>query len=341
MKLSEVAVGRNNNWDCVRLIASFLVLAAHAFPVATGANGDLLFLVSNGNLNFGGFAVLILFLFSGYFNAKSVERVKGDFYIFFKSRALRLIPELLCVCLFCMFVIGPIFTDLTIVQYFSDYDTYLYPINSLLLGKHELPGVFTNNVYASQINGSLWTLKLEVLCYIGVFIAYKLKMFNKKGFFFYIVMYCIGIVLYSYLLYNNSPLSGILYPILGFGMGIALYVCREYIKLSAVVALIAMLLYLVTCRFKFGMMLGLITLSYAMLYIVFATKKKIGNVTKGYEISYGVYLWAFPIQQIICYMFGGRMNPYVNIIMTIPIVVLVAIASNKFIQRPVLKKFGE
>jgi peptidoglycan/LPS O-acetylase OafA/YrhL len=54
------------------------------------------------------------------------------------------------------------------------------------------------------------------------------------------------------------------------------------------------------------------------------------------DFSYGTYIYAFPIQQLITMFFGGRMNPYLNMIISIPLIILLAFLSWNFVEKPCL-----
>ena len=49
-----------------------------------------------------------------------------------------------------------------------------------MIPRYTLPGVFENNLFPSIVNGSLWTLILEVICYVLLYITYKLKILEKN-----------------------------------------------------------------------------------------------------------------------------------------------------------------
>ncbi|MFG5994959.1 hypothetical protein N4R04_25545, partial [Salmonella enterica subsp. enterica serovar Pomona] len=73
---------------------------------------------------------------------------------------------------FCAFLVGPLVTTLSIKEYFSDSNTYNYLKTILLFPMYwTLPGVFDSSSFNNSINGSLWTLPFELLCYSTVAFA--------------------------------------------------------------------------------------------------------------------------------------------------------------------------
>src|SRR3954453_4734939 len=79
------------------------------------------------------------------------------------KRALRLLPALAVAVAFTTFVVGPLFTTLSLADYLTDPQTWFYFVRASLLVtiSGHLPGVFGENVYPNAVNGSLWTLRGE------------------------------------------------------------------------------------------------------------------------------------------------------------------------------------
>jgi peptidoglycan/LPS O-acetylase OafA/YrhL len=76
---------------------------------------------------------------------------------------------------------------------------------------------------------------------------------------------------------------------------------------------------------------------YVMFTLAYATKHKISNFGKYGEFSYGIYLWGWPIQQIIVSICGNGMNAYLNAIITIPIAFIMAVITYYVVEKPALK----
>ena len=71
------------------------------------------------------------------------------------------------------------------------------------------------------------------------------------------------------------------------------------------------------------------------MYLGFGTKRKLSGFAKKGEISYGMYLCGWPIQQMVCQGFGGRMDPYLNALLAFPIAILCGILLNRFVEQPI------
>ena len=112
-----------------------------------------------------------------------------------KARAKRIFPFLWMVIILSVFILGPILTDLPLNAYFTNHVTWLYLLNGLFIPVHNLPGVFENCITMSTVNGALWTLSVEAICYAALFILYKLKMINKEKIFLSIPLFLVFFIM--------------------------------------------------------------------------------------------------------------------------------------------------
>lgn len=266
----------------------------------------------------GGVAVCVFFFYSGLLITKSLEKNPRPKQ-YFIHRITRIIPPLAAVVIFCTLVMGPIVTSLPLCQYFANPKTYLYLLNSILLLIHNLPGVFEHNIYLATVNGSLWTLPVEALCYVGCFLLFKLNLHKR---FPMKILLCLSMLFdISMLILSKQMNLGMLYslilPILMFFAGIFFYLFRHDIKMDIKYLLLAISIIIIT-NITGTLLLGLyLGFPYILAYAGFSCKKlpeKIGSIGKP---SYGIYLCAFPIQQCLVWYFGGKMNVYQNMILSV------------------------
>jgi len=151
-----------NSLDLLRLVAAGLVLYGHQH-ILNGQPEPSFF----GWQTFGGAGVSIFFFLSGMLVWSSWTR-DTDVGRFFTRRLLRILPALWVVVLATVFLLGPWCTNLSLSAYFMAPETWRYLGTALLAIRHHLPGVFADNPYPSAVNGSLWTLPLEFSCYVMV-----------------------------------------------------------------------------------------------------------------------------------------------------------------------------
>ena len=181
-KLEDHLSGRDNHLNLIRMVAAMAVLVSHAFPIALG-EGAAEPLEALTGMALGGHAVAVFFILSGLLIARSFDR--GSSHIrFLVARFLRLFPALIVVLVLTV-LIGATVSELSPGVYFATMDTLTYiPRNlSLAFLQYSLPGVFVENPGGSVINGSLWTLFYEVVCYIAVFGLGLIGLLRKRAVF--------------------------------------------------------------------------------------------------------------------------------------------------------------
>ena len=160
----QSGVHRDNNFDAVRLIAALAVVVGHAWPLTGLSHPPRL-----GGIPIFTLAVFVFFSLSGYLVATSWRR-DPRVLPFLARRASRIFPALIVVIVLTTFLIGPFATRLAVNDYFASSQTWTYLTNVSLVASYDLPGVFAANP-RPVVNGALWTLGPEFLCYLGVVTA--------------------------------------------------------------------------------------------------------------------------------------------------------------------------
>lgn len=189
MNIQACLVDRSNNFTLMRLLASLAVLYGHSYDLALGRGGidpvtqGLLYPLLKQSLP--GLAVELFFVTSGFLIAASYINGTG-LLAFVWARVLRIYPALIVAVLLCVLVLGPLVTVQPLTQYFGSDGTwtYLYKNATIVTGMaFFLPGVFEHLPIASSVNGSLWTLRMEVNMY-GVVAVVGLLGFLKRPWMF-------------------------------------------------------------------------------------------------------------------------------------------------------------
>lgn len=333
VQLAEVTSSRDNNLDVMRFIAALAVIFSHSFTICLGpeASGHL----SNwtdGRLSTGGLAVGVFFLFGGFLIAKSCESHRSA-KRYFALRSLRIFPQLLFVVILCALVIGPLVTELSVSQYYGNPETYRYLLNGVLVMEHNLPGVFANNPYPFDVNGALWTLPVEFGCYILCYLGFRLTKFDKRKFALCsIPVFSLAVAYFAF--FDLFQLS-VVRAILLFYLGVAMYVYREHIDLSPKAGVAALALFIVLIALKCDVPAMLFVFPYAFFWLGYGTKRKLSNFGRYGEFSYGIYLWGWPIQQLICLAWHAPMPPLANASIACLIAICCGIANYRIVDIPV------
>ena len=305
MTLKEISKDRNNNLNFIRFIAAIMVVFAHSFPLSMGEGCfDPLNHLTKGQISFGSLAVCVFFFFSGFFLNRSVSKGYGAI-VFFKARCIRIFPCLVATVFICAFILGPCITQCDVTAYFTNIQTFKYLLNSILVVQYKLPGVFEQNIYSSVVNGSLWTLPIEFLCYIECYFLGRLGIFKINKAWCTIPIFGAGYVTMRFLFCNVLFIQSALRPCGMFycGMLFDVYCNQIHIKRKKLfLCIVGLILTTYLGILEYGIILFL---PYLLVYIAFGTKKKWSRFGTRHEISYSMYLCGFPIQQTVVKIWGG------------------------------------
>ncbi len=157
----------DNRFDFLRLLAAWLVLFSHCFPLGDRPQHEP-WMAATGFDTLGGIGVSIFFVLSGYLVTLSLQR-SPNLLEFTRRRALRIYPGLIAICLLSVLVLGPLMTAQTPTAYWHAKQTWNYLLTaSGWQVQYVLLGVFADNPQPYAINGSLWSLPYEITCYAAL-----------------------------------------------------------------------------------------------------------------------------------------------------------------------------
>ncbi|WP_099508694.1 acyltransferase family protein [Microvirga ossetica] len=334
-----------NNFDLLRLCAALLVLFSHSFPLTGFAEP----IARSGYGDGGSLAVSIFFAISGFLVTRSV--LSRDFTTYFVARAVRILPALAVVVLLQALVLGPIFTTLTLNDYFSSHATYSHLKSVFIFNIHfQLPGVFQTLPHHS-VNGSLWTLPLEVACYLILpflvigrilkpLVAWLLVLATAVALTVSVHWAGLGWTKPGPALFGSASTYPFLKYALFFVIGSALWIYRSAIPLNAgAAACCFVLLYAGSNTFIAPAILYL-TLPYLVIYFALSVPVAPSTMKRLGDLSYGAYLYAFPVQQSLIQISGGSIAPLRLTAYALPIVLALAWLSFHLIEKPALKFKG-
>ena len=196
------------------------------------------------------------------------------------------------------------------MEYFTNPQTYMYLLNGVLILVHELPGVFTHNPMGdSVVNAALWTLPVEFSCYVLCFVGYKITKFDKKRFLLISIPILLVVLLY-FVKFFPQQLSVVRAVVL-FYIGVAFWIFKDDVRLHTVAGIISLGIFCVLVFLRLDVIAMLLVFPYICFWLGYGTGGRFSNFGKKFELSYGMYLWAFPIQQALAQLFPG-LSPYGN-----------------------------
>jgi len=310
---------RDNNFNLIRFIAAFGVLFSHSFSLALGSSKTEPFKQLLG-MSFGQIAVDIFFISSGFLIANSLF-VKKDLTKFLWARFLRIYPGLFAAVLFCVFVVGLYFTSYPLEQYLINPQTYLFLAKNTVLFFGEeagLPGVFESLPWSGVVNGSLWTLPFEVraYCLLVIFsIAIHRLILWSKGLLserlLYLLIPLLGMIVYiTNHFYTFLPISYFasedfrLYSL--FFIGTACYIFKDSLVLSKRLFYVAVFFLLVSAMHTdLFFIVYNVTIFYVIFYIAYIPKGGVRKFNQYGDYSYGIYIYAWPVQQSVVALIPG------------------------------------
>lgn len=308
-------MNKNNNFDFLRFLFAILVVISHSYPLSgRNESSQWIHQMTNGQIDLAQIGLSGFFIISGFFIFKSLERSKNIFDYFIK-RFLRLFPALIVVLLLTI-VLAPLVYE-SELPFLKNRSVYTYVPNNVILYNFQsgIKGIFDTNAYHA-INGSLWTIRYEFSLYIGLSL---LLLVRKQAQVIFLLLSFVFILFYS--LYNfylskfaGSTLLGIQgYHLLNLGtffIGGSLLssVNFEKFKYKRIVLSIAVVILLLSFLFNHYNSVKHIIFPIIILLIGFIPLSFISSFGKFGDMSYGIYIYSFPIQQTLMYFF--KMNTY-------------------------------
>lgn len=320
-----------NNFHLLRLLAALAVIYGHSYHI-TGQPGGDLFLMTVGFKFIGGVAVDIFFVVSGFLICGSLERNTVGSYL--AARCLRIFPAMVVALLLSVFVAGPLLTNDP--SYWTNPQTWRYLFNNGLMWSTEysLPGVFTGNP-DTGFNGSLWSLPVEFRLYLLFLLLSSIGLLRKGPFTaLSIVTLLVGLwavprypIFTQYANWVNVSAY--------FFAGALIWKRRDEVVLSpwGVLAVIGLcMLFHGTDQFYIAFFVALVYLTF---YLGFLKVPGLPEI-KRRDLSYGVYLYGWPVQQIVLLMAPGQSAMF-NTIVSSLIALALAFLSWQLIESPALK----
>ena len=313
----------DNNFDILRLILAILVYFAH-WNILTSQD------ISNQLFHLSGYAVHMFFIVSGFliFWSFDADQNKKHFYI---KRFFRIFPlYAFLIILQTLFFIG--FSD------GSTFEVIKYFIANIFFLNFLAPSVGStlSSLEVNAINGSLWTLKNEVVFYL---IVPLLFMFYKKwGGYILLILYSLSVVYMFAVDYLGMEKLLVQFPaqVRLFMVGILLYILfdkfnKNNIYLLAIVSLI--LLIFLKDNTYFNYILYPFCIGFMMIFLVYFVK----NIKVNFDFSYSLYILHFPVIQLALYFEINPTNPIISFVVLFAVILVLSYFSEKYIEKRFIK----
>lgn len=339
---------RNNNVSFLRFLAALMVMLGHMAYLCDGYHP--IFLQTGVHV----LGVYILFSLSGELITLSWCNDPKPLRYTVK-RFVRIFPPLIVFVLLMTFVAGPMLSRLTFKEYFQS-GAFTYLRNLRLFPIYALPGVFETVPYANVVNGSLWTIPVEIAMYaiIPVVVTvsrYRISESKLLPKLLLVLFVCCVAALDLWTLTRPEPVRIVkygtdwvsaLHDMVYYCVGM-LYTFPEVKKrLNLPLATVLLLaLQFSTVNYTIhviGMYLIVPYFAHSFAY----GSSDFAFFGKKLEISYGIYLYGFFIQQLTVYLsmryWGGIPSQFMCNVISISVTILVAFASAKWVEKPLIRQ---
>lgn len=309
---------RSNNFDALRLLGAFVVVVGHAYHLLGRPEGVPILL----GFPIHSLGVIVFFSISGYLITASWTRGRS-LIAYFSGRFLRIFPGLIVVVLITIFAIGPYATHLPLGRYFHAPATWDYLQNVVLMPRYNLPGVFPHLPYPNAVNGSLWTLPAEFFCYLMV----PLTLAWRRDLGALLISLCLAAALLlqrvpeaSSAVIWGTRISDAAQMWAFFAAGALIRIAQErwrgFVRTDVASLLTLGYLILIAIRPTLVPWTAWVALPYVILAVGLGSTPVIRRAARFGDFSYGLYLWAFPVQQLLIKVHGPVRTSYDILIVT-------------------------
>ncbi len=332
--IDQVFDPRNNSLNFLRVVLAVGVIISHAWPVG-GFGFDPRF----GDSGIGHWAVAGFFAISGFLVTGS--RVGLDLRNYLLRRAARILPGFWACLAFTAFLVAPLTAWLTGRHYtLGGALGYVFGNATLVIVRPSVGDTLSGVPHPDVWNDSLWTLKWEFLAYIAIGVAMSVPMLRRRAAPFVVAFVALtGLNALLWAFGAGPPIvESILWLGTAFASGVVLFVLRDRVIMHGGIA-VAAALALVGCGLTSSVdVFGQLPTAYLMMWL--ATRLPLQRAFRHNDISYGMYIYAFVVQQCLqlagVARYGVAIFALVGIVTTIPL----AYASWFLVEKPAKSAIG-
>jgi peptidoglycan/LPS O-acetylase OafA/YrhL len=335
--LAEALAGRENSFNLVRLLAAIAVVIGHTLYLAYGTHAAEP--MDWAAYNLAAAAVDVFFVLSGLMLARSFA-LRPNPMAFIRARFLRIVPAFAVAAVVVAFLLAPLGSKLGFAHYLQS-TTWLYPFDVFFeFESAPLSGVFDYGARAGRINEPLWTIKYEAIAYV-VFLAAACLGFLRWKWLAVAAWLGAGVLLSFHGLIDaaaDSPVVSLTRFGFTFLSGVVAWQFAGRIRLSGLLALAGLAVALLPNFSGLASPLSIIGVGYASLVLGSLSFPAVTAFTTKNDLSYGIYLYGWPVQQILLQYAdwrGAMIIPYFAL--TMLVTAMLAYLSWRIVEHPALQ----
>jgi peptidoglycan/LPS O-acetylase OafA/YrhL len=347
-------VPKHNNFDFLRLFLAALVVFSHSWALGVGSEeGEPFFQLTRHTIfghgtTLGHLAVDGFFVISGFLITASWDRRRSTFD-YFKKRVARIYPGFIVCAALCVFALPYLvmphgdWRHAPIGRFLVDTARLYY--ESYPQGADGKSIIFADNVFPGRSsNGSLWSIPYEFWCYVGVAVIGMLGLMSRRS--IVLALFALSLLTAAVFSAGHIQFSGNVFgTIFGFPpfwarllpfylAGVVAWRYRDVLQFNAIGGAVALIGLAVTCAVPHGWTVGLPVFgAYFLLWLSLESKLPVVRTSRFGDFSYGLYLYAFPIQQLIVWKAGGSMNPWLLLAISLPVSLIAGALSWHLVEK--------
>lgn len=304
---------RDNAIGLLRLVLALAVLVGHVPELADGDRAREPLTALLGGLSIGEWAVDSFFFLSGWLLTASLQRGTST-RAYLVNRAARIYPGFLAAFLLCLLVVAPLAGVAFSAVRAGWTDAIVW---AAFLAQPAPPGVFATLPYPG-LNGSLWTLGFEARCYLLLLLLSRVGLLDRPRIVAALALAGLliaglapslldihGGALWIWITmvepHGAARLAGV------FLAGGAFYLLRARLRYTraAVIVAAALLIAGLSSR-TFGHLAAATAGGYLLLGFAYHPPRAwMNRIGRRRDLSYGVYLYAWPITNLLLYRAPG------------------------------------
>ncbi|MEV7592537.1 acyltransferase [Streptomyces sp. NPDC089922] len=364
--VAELLTGRNNSLGFIRLVLATAVVVSHARVLGFG-KPEFGHAFTQGQVDLGKWSVYGFFILSGILVTRSGVRLGLGRFLW--HRALRLLPGL-WVCLFLTgFAAAP-------VLYWKLHGSldgfwghgwgpveYLRANGAIQLNQNDVSNVMADAMakglaHDRSIDGALWSLYYEVLCYAGVALLALTGILARARRAVLLIAALLGWLVIrqavgdrfwtgsfeaTYFHPVDLPVLGFTNPVLviylgfAFALGAVVELYRERIPVSDVLGFASLLVLLLSARFGFLFVVGLPAFAYFLVWLAIRLPAPFRRVGARNDYSYGIYIYGFVVEQALVVLGFARWGLAPYLALSLAVTVLLAMLSWHCVEKPAMR----
>lgn len=336
-RLADLTAGRDNNVLAIRYAAAAIVILFHCYALTDRWDDEPLY-AAFPPMNLGALGVQVFFVLSGFLVTQS-WLARSSLVPFAAARVLRIYPALIAATVFTMLLAG-VSGALPWREFWSSPTTWRYFVRTAsgfdVVDK--LPGAFPANPFPHAANGSLWTLPVELRLYVALALAGLAGLLARPRAWLAVAAVLVAAaVAWPEHVPLDPNTSGTRLAGLLFLLGSLACVGQRHVPLSLPAAAAAAAIPLVDAQglARDGPLFALL-LAYAVIAVAYHPALRAGNLARAPDYSYGLYVYAFPIQQTIVWAVPG-ISPLPLFAAALAATLAVAAASWHVLEAPALR----